>query len=590
MVEACGSRWTVDIEVEDEGQYITEGGFINQNCWQGWEELCTWPDDQCYKRMFSCARSTNPKVPIRIRATCNPYGCVPHGDVLTKRGWKGIKSVKVGDQVYGTDADGNIKLQTVEAVIKQDWNGSLVRRKGKGVDMTFTPDHRLPMMLSADRHEVRQYDSLPWTSLIRRTGKPMGGPGAEELKKLMKGKGVVTTTSRSVRNRIQKLATLQGFSTKATLRERGRWEVAVSNKHTTPMIHGWGEGNCKTELYEGPVYCLSVPETETFFIRQNGSVWLSGNSGHNWVKSRWKLPIHPDRIYGEVQRFNLEDSDEVLERVAIHGELAENKLLLFADPNYVGRLREAARNEAELRAWLYGDWDIVAGGMFDDVWKPEFHVLPNFDLSTIPRGWRIDRSYDHGQSKPFSVGWWAESNGEPMEVEGRYIGAVAGDLIRIAEWYGWNGRPNEGLRMTSPEIATGILRLENEMGIKGRVRAGAADSSIFDKYEAQKSVAGDMRKYGVRWEPIDKGPGSRMQGWEQMRKMMRASIPKQGVREEPGLFILDCCEQFKRTIPVLPRDDRNLDDVDTEAEDHVGDEVRYRLRIKRRTSRIFGWK
>ena len=50
-------------------------------------------------------------------------------------------------------------------------------------------------------------------------------------------------------------------------------------------------------------------------------------------------------------------------------------------------------------------------------------------------------------------------------------------------------------------------------------------------------------------------------------------------REYPGLFIVrGRCPHFLRTVPTLPRDDQDLDDVDTDAEDHIADEVRYRLR------------
>jgi hypothetical protein len=49
-------------------------------------------------------------------------------------------------------------------------------------------------------------------------------------------------------------------------------------------------------------------------------------------------------------------------------------------------------------------------------------------------------------------------------------------------------------------------------------------------------------------------------------------------RELPGLFVFNTCEQFIRTVPVLPRDEKDLDDVNTEAEDHVADECRYFIR------------
>jgi hypothetical protein len=51
-----------------------------------------------------------------------------------------------------------------------------------------------------------------------------------------------------------------------------------------------------------------------------------------------------------------------------------------------------------------------------------------------------------------------------------------------------------------------------------------------------------------------------------------------GKRESPGLFISERCADTLRTLPVLPRDQKDPDDVDTEAEDHIGDEIRYRCR------------
>lgn len=313
--------------------------------------------------------------------------------------------------------------------------------------------------------------------------------------------------------------------------------------------------------------------------------------GHNWVKTRWRLPIAGDRMIGPVIS-NSKDQDGNPEppRVAIHGRLHENRILMQADPLYINRLRAGARNRSELKAWLEGSWDIIAGGMFDDVWDSKVHVVPSFPFSAIPSTWRIDRSYDHGQSKPFSIGWWAESNGEPFKWEGRTFGAVPGDLYRIAEWYGWNGRPNEGLRMLSTQIAQGIVDRESDWDISGRSRAGPADSAIFDDYEPGKSVAGDMKSLGITWTQADKGPGSRKHGWEQLRKLLVQAMPvRNGNRELPGLFVTDRCAQFIRTFPVLPRSDKDLDDVNTESEDHIADEVRYRCRKRDRQPKQKSW-
>ena len=132
--------------------------------------------------------------------------------------------------------------------------------------------------------------------------------------------------------------------------------------------------------------------------------------------------------------------------------------------------------------------------------------------------------------------------------------------------------------MGAKEIARGILEREEDLGFRRKVLSGPADSSIFSEYEPGTSYAGEMEKVGVSWERADKSPGSRKKGWEKLRQMLVGALPCRGYREEPGLFVTERCDQFIRTIPTLPRDDRDLDDVHSDSEDHIGDEVRYRIR------------
>lgn len=318
--------------------------------------------------------------------------------------------------------------------------------------------------------------------------------------------------------------------------------------------------------------------------------------GHNVVKFYFELPakdgIIRKRWYefenpttGKIERFQLH-------RLTVKGTIWENTILLNSQPNYIAQLKQQADNPAKLAAWLEGSWDIVAGGMFDDVWDHKKNVVARF---RIPTSWRIDRSFDWGSSAPFSVGWWAESDGSDfMDAEGLWRSSVRGDLYRIAEWYGWNKKPNEGLRMLAVDIAKGIVLRERTLFPGLKVYPGPADTSIFD-VENGMSIAIDMEKKvrlddgsmvkGIQWMRADKRPGSRKTGWEHMRKMIRDAQPRKDrdtghmfPREHPGLFVFDSCEHFIRTVPVLPRDEKDPDDVDTGAEDHVGDEVRYRVR------------
>lgn len=312
--------------------------------------------------------------------------------------------------------------------------------------------------------------------------------------------------------------------------------------------------------------------------------------GHNWVKARFRLPLHGKAlriISGEIDS----DTGKVLPtRAVIHSDLRENKVLLHADPDYVQRILAAARNAEEKKAWLYGDWDVVAGGLIDDVWlRGEYAVVPTFTAAQIPAGWRIDRAYDHGQSAPFVVGWWAESNGEAIEIDGRRYGSVRGDLFLIREWYGWSGTPNVGLRLTSTKIAEGILERERSWGLAGRVKVGPADDEIFAEGRAdnqkEQTPASKMRKVGVRWTKASKGSGSRKRGWDLLRNRLEGCVPDdEGLREKPGLFIADCCHQWLRTVPSLTRSTLDPDDCDKKSEDHAADMTRYRLAVE--TSRL----
>jgi hypothetical protein len=50
---------------------------------------------------------------------------------------------------------------------------------------------------------------------------------------------------------------------------------------------------------------------------------------------------------------------------------------------------------------------------------------------------------------------------------------------------------------------------------------------------------------------------------------------------EPGIFFFNNARNCIRTIPVLMRNDKDQDDVDSEGEDHLYDALRYRLSRKR---------
>ena len=300
---------------------------------------------------------------------------------------------------------------------------------------------------------------------------------------------------------------------------------------------------------------------------QKVSTGNPGGVGHNWVKARYIDPMPPLKPY--------RDPVTHVVRIFIPARLQDNQLLMENDPGYVDRLKGSGPDWL-VKAWLDGNWDIVAGGMFDDLWKREVHILEPFP---IPKGWVIDRAFDWGSSAPFSLGWWAESNGEALPDKRIFY---KGTKIRIAEWYGWNGKPNKGLNMIDTEIARKALDMEQAMTTAHgyQFTEGPADPSIFNTTNGV-NIAEGMGRIGLKFQPASAGAGSRKSGWELMRRMLKAST--KAPMEEAGLFVFSTCRQFIRTVPMLPRDLTNLDDVDTDAEDHVGDETRYELTNKRRS-------
>lgn len=273
-----------------------------------------------------------------------------------------------------------------------------------------------------------------------------------------------------------------------------------------------------------------------------------GGPGHNWVKARY---IDPGP-------WELTEEDG-LARIFIPAKLADNPKLAESDPLYVARLRQSG-SEQLVRAWLDGDWNVIEGAFFDK-WSARNIVRP----FAVPPRWTRLRSFDWGYAAPFSVGWWAVVS-DPYDAGGE-APIPRGALVRYREWYGSNGRPNEGLRLDAEAVAAGILERENGEAI----RLAVADPSIF-RQDGGPSIGERMRRAGVGFRPADNtrvGKAGALSGWDQLRARIV------GDAGAPMLYVFDTCRHFIRTVPVLQHDPARPEDLDTAAEDHVADEARY---------------
>jgi hypothetical protein len=69
-----------------------------------------------------------------------------------------------------------------------------------------------------------------------------------------------------------------------------------------------------------------------------------------------------------------------------------------------------------------------------------------------------------------------------------------------------------------------------------------------------------------KWRRAD---NKRQPGWEAIRQRLV------GIDGVPMLYFSDQCEDTIRTLPTLQHEEKNPEDLDTDAEDHAADELRY---------------
>ncbi len=285
-----------------------------------------------------------------------------------------------------------------------------------------------------------------------------------------------------------------------------------------------------------------------------------GGIGHGWVKERFISPAPPlTPIKGEYEVYTPEGVRKMTRsRVFVPATVFDNAALLKNDPNYIANL--SLLPGADKDALLYGSWDSFEGQVFTE-WRNDpahyedgvgTHVIAPFNP---PKHWRVYRGFDFGYAKPYSVGWYA------VDEDGR--------MYRTVELYGCTDTPNHGVMQQPAEIAAEIARMEREHEyLCGRNIIGVADPSIFDESRGA-SVADIMAREGVYFTG---GDNTRIPG--KMQYHYRFAFGDDG---RPMLYIFNTCKHFIRTIPSLVYDDKHVEDIDTDGEDHIYDECRYVL-------------
>lgn len=314
---------------------------------------------------------------------------------------------------------------------------------------------------------------------------------------------------------------------------------------------------------EGPVRkllgCLRPPIAGGPPIRcQLKATANPGGPGQTWVKSRYIDPAPA------MTPFSTDNGKRY--KIFIPAKLQDNPHLMQNDPGYEDRLRDAGSEEL-VKAWLDGDWNTVVGQYFREFDRTK-HVIPTAE---VPSHWKVRyRSHDWGSARPNCTLWFVVSDGTGIPGVDRHI--PRGALVVYRERYGWNGKPNEGERKSAAEVGRAILAMESDHQIiEENYDLNKIDPATFAT-NGGPSIAEEMARAGIWFKRADNrrvaGQGP-IGGWDQVRKRFK------GEEGHPMLFIMDCCHHLLRTLPMIPTDPVNLDDIDTDSEDHAADTLRY---------------
>lgn len=311
-------------------------------------------------------------------------------------------------------------------------------------------------------------------------------------------------------------------------------------------------------------------------------------SGRSAVK-KYFIDVAPAGVIFE-EDFNVDGEIISKKRMHVFGSYKENPYL---NKDYALSFMSLKNsNYNKFKAWLYGDWEAISGGMFGDLWNYDKNAIKPFK---IPDNWYIDRSFDYGTASPFSTLWFAESNGESFRDGNGDIQTVPkGSIFVINEYYGCNSisHPNQGLNLNASKIAENIKIRENNMKNKtislfNKINPGPADNSIWNdsKVSGVKTVADLFSDKGIKWTKSNKAKGSRIAGVEYFKEMLIATANND--TSMPHIYVFNTCKYFISNVPALQIDSKNPEDIDTTQPDHDWDALRYRILNKKSMMSMF---
>jgi hypothetical protein len=283
-----------------------------------------------------------------------------------------------------------------------------------------------------------------------------------------------------------------------------------------------------------------------------------GGIGHAWVKSIWIDRVFPEELKAETTLKNGKKGPLSKEYIYIPATTKDNPHLAESYDSDLASLPEALR-----RAYRDGDWSVFAGQVFPE-FRLDKHVI---EPMKIPAHWQRFCAMDWGYSAPYSIHWFAVDDTEQKRV---YV---------YRELYGiLNDTPNVGVKEDAETVAMRIRDIEARGETPGTFIHRVADPALWQQTGANaayRSIADVFSSKGIHWTRAN---NDRMQGLMAVHEYLKwEGVDENGEKIEfdPRVKIFSTCKHLIRTLPALPYDKNRVEDVDTHAEDHCYDSIRY---------------
>lgn len=276
-----------------------------------------------------------------------------------------------------------------------------------------------------------------------------------------------------------------------------------------------------------------------------------GGIGHHWVKGRFVDPAPSGRVFRV--RPSLQEPNPG-SRLYLPAKATDNPSLGSEYLDTLNALPDATR-----KALRDGDWDVLEGVRFPS-FNRQVHVIEPEELP-IPHGSAIRAvGVDYGSAAPFAAMWMAKLS-DNLVVVYRELYKRGLSPRQQARMIAESEAPGERLPVRPIPLAIDRsmwARSVNDPTATPLVKGGAPPGSIAAAYQEEFGSS------------VVKSQSDRIAGAALIDDLLR-------VRDDglPRLLIYSNCVNLIRTLPALPRDPKRPEDVETTAEDHAYDALRY---------------